>query len=154
MAQQLLMARAHLVPKLDKWDRVPVARQRLLDALVDAKAPNPVVLSGDLHYALGADLKRDFDATSAGSIGAEIVNPAVGSSPPVDATDAFFGKLRSDNPHIKFHSRERGWTLHTVNDKLWRAEFRAVSDPLRAGSAMKTAGVLAVEAGRPGIQPG
>ena len=154
MAQQLLVARAHLVPKLDQWDRVPVARQRLFDALVDAKAPNPVVLSGDLHYAVGADLKRDFDAASAGTIGAEIVNPAVGSNLPVDATDAFFGKLRSDNPHIKFHSRERGWTLHTVSDKLWRAEFRAVSDPLRAGSAMKTAGVLAVEAGRPGIQLG
>ncbi len=154
MAQQILMARAHLVPKPDKWDRVPVARQRLFDALVDAKAPNPVALSGDLHYAVGADLKRDFDAASASPIGTEILNLAVGSNPPADATDAFFGKLKADNPHIKFLSRVRGWTLHTVSDKLWRAEFRAVSDPLRAGSAMKAAGVLSVEAGRPGIQLG
>lgn len=154
MAQQILMTRAHLVPKPDKWDRVPLARQRLFDALADAKAPNPVALSGDLHYAVGADLKRDFDAAASASLGAEILNLAVGSSPPVEATDAFFGKLKADNAHIKFLSRERGWVLHTVSDKLWRAEFRATSDPSRTGSAMKTVGVLAVEAGRPGIQAG
>ena len=78
----------------------------------------------------------------------------VGSNPPVEATDAFFAKLKADNAHIKFLSRERGWVLHTVSDKLWRAEFRAASDPTRAGSAMKTVGVLAVEAGRPGLQLG
>lgn len=154
VAQQILMTRAHLVPKPDKWDRVPLARQRLFDALVDARAPNPVVLSGDLHYAVGADLKRDFDAAAASPIGAEILNLAVGSNAPAEANDAFFGKLKADNAHIKFLSRERGWTLHTVNDTLWRAEFRAASNPLRAGGAMKTAGVLAVEAGRPGIQLG
>lgn len=154
LAQQVLMTRAHPVPRPDKWDRAPAARERLFDTLVDTRAPNPVVLSGDLHYALGADLKRDFDAAAANPIGAEILNLAVGSSPPADATDAFFGRLKADNAHIRFHSRERGWTLHTVSDRLWRAEFRAVSNPMRAGSAMKTAGVLVVQAGRPGIQLG
>ena len=34
---------------MDKWDGYTAARQRLFNRLRETKAPNPVVLSGDVH---------------------------------------------------------------------------------------------------------
>jgi alkaline phosphatase D len=45
---------------MDKWDGYVPARNRLYSRLLETKAPNPIVLSGDVHQHLGADLKRDF----------------------------------------------------------------------------------------------
>ncbi|HEU4459603.1 MAG TPA: alkaline phosphatase D family protein [Methylibium sp.] len=152
LAQQILMAQAHAVPKSDKWDRTPLARQRLMDLLADSRAPNPIVLSGDLHYGVAADLKRDWRNLESPTVGSEILGYAVGSTAPSGASDAFFATLKQENPHIKLASRERGWTRHTVDTKRWRAEFRAVAEPMRAESAVETVAAVSVEAGRPGLR--
>ena len=45
---------------MDKWDGYVASRERLYARLKETKAPNPVVLSGDVHVHYGADLKLDF----------------------------------------------------------------------------------------------
>ena len=45
---------------MDKWDGYVAARQRLYNRLLETHAPNPIVLSGDVHQHYGADLKIDF----------------------------------------------------------------------------------------------
>jgi len=45
---------------MDRWDGYVAARQRLYHRLLETKAPNPIVLSGDVHQHYGADLKMDF----------------------------------------------------------------------------------------------
>ena len=51
---------------MDKWDGYVAARQRLYARLQETKAPNPIVLSGDVHQHYGADLKIDFDEPALG----------------------------------------------------------------------------------------
>src|SRR4029450_13562170 len=45
---------------VDKWDGYAESRNRLFAHLRDAKTPNPIVLSGDVHTHWCADLKVDF----------------------------------------------------------------------------------------------
>src|ERR1044072_9358191 len=40
---------------MDKWEGYVAARQRLYDRLQQTKAPNPVILSDDVHVHYGAD---------------------------------------------------------------------------------------------------
>ncbi|MFC4930923.1 alkaline phosphatase D family protein [Massilia sp. GCM10023247] len=44
----------------DGWDGYPLARRRLLDALVKSGAGNPLVLAGDVHTFYASELRRDF----------------------------------------------------------------------------------------------
>src|SRR5690606_14158197 len=41
---------------VDAWDGYPAARRRLLEILRRSGARNPVILSGDIHSAWGANL--------------------------------------------------------------------------------------------------
>ena len=51
---------------MDKWDGYTAARDRLYARLKETKAPNPIVLSGDVHMHYGADLKMDFRESAFG----------------------------------------------------------------------------------------
>jgi len=154
MGQQILFSQSHLIPKADKWDRAPVARQRLVDAMADGKIANPVVLSGDLHFAVGADIKKNFNDPNSPTIGTEILNLAIASNPPSDATQPFFDKVKTESAHVKYLSRERGWVRHTVNASTWRADVRAIDNPMVENSPMKQAATLSIAAGKPGLQVG
>ena len=62
---------------MDKWDGYVAARQRLYQRLIDTKAPNPIVLSGDVHQHYGADLKMDFTDPRSATVGVEFTNTSV-----------------------------------------------------------------------------
>ena len=62
---------------MDKWDGYVAARQRLYQRLLETHAPNPIVLSGDVHQHYGADLKMDFTDPKSPTVGVEFTNTAV-----------------------------------------------------------------------------
>ena len=81
----------------------------------ETQAPNPIVLSGDVHQHYGADLKMDFtDPRSAD--GRRRVHQLV------DDDDRrrqrrrgrAWEATRADNPHIKYHSNRRGYIACTA----------------------------------------
>ena len=51
--------------------------QRLYARLKETKAPNPIVLSGDVHVHYGADLKLDFANPRSETVGVEFTNTSV-----------------------------------------------------------------------------
>ena len=65
---------------MDKWDGYVAARQRLYERLVETHAPNPIVLSGDVHQHYGADLKIDFTNPRSATVGVEFTNTAVSAT--------------------------------------------------------------------------
>ena len=64
---------------MDKWDGYVASRQRLYARLKETKAPNPIVLSGDVHLHYGADLKMDFANPKSETVGVEFTNTSVTS---------------------------------------------------------------------------
>jgi alkaline phosphatase D len=135
---------------MDKWDGYVASRNRLYARLKEARAPNPVVLSGDVHQHYGSDLKLDFTKPESETIGVEFTNTSLTSGS--DGTDVAGGweRTRSDNPHIKYHSNRRGYIACTATAAQMRADFKILDRVTVRDEPVRVGGSLVVESGRPG----
>jgi len=164
LAQQTLMARFSWRDPLqredpalpggmywtDGWDGYPAARARLLGSVVERKAPNVVVLGGDVHANYVADLKVDYDDARAQVVATEFCGTSITSEgmaqDRVDAALPF-------NPHIRYaRSEERGYMRFTLSADALQAQLRVVDNPLDTASGIRTAARFAVEAGKAGAR--
>ena len=136
----------------DKWDGYQVSRDRLYKQLKDAKTPNPIVLSGDVHNHWGADLKIDFANPKSDTVGVEFTNTSVTSGGDGSEVTPTYEKMRADNPHIAYHSNRRGYIACTATPAAMRADFKILDKVTVRGLPARTGGSLVVEAGRPGAQ--
>jgi alkaline phosphatase D len=130
------------------------ARERLYARLTETGAPNPIVLSGDVHVHYGADLKLDFENPRSETVGVEFTNTSVTSGADGADVSATWDRLRLDNPHIKYHSARRGYIACTATPATMRAEFKVLDRVTVPDAAERTGGSLVVEAGRPGASVG
>jgi alkaline phosphatase D len=135
---------------MDKWDGYTAARARLYARLKETKAPNPIVLSGDVHVHYGADLKMDFTKPESETVGVEFTNTSVSSSGDGADVAANWEQIRRDNPHIKYHSARRGYVACTATPKSMRAEFKVLDKVSVPDAPARVGGALVVEAGRAG----
>jgi alkaline phosphatase D len=135
---------------MDKWDGYVAARARLYDRLVETKAPNPIVLSGDVHQHYGADLKRDFKDAKSPTIGTEFTNTAITTTGDGSEVGSTWELTKADNPHIKFHSNRRGYIACTATPKDMRAEFKILEKVSVPDMPARTGGTLVVHAGHAG----
>jgi len=135
---------------MDKWDGYVAARERLYNRLVETRAPNPIVLSGDVHQHYGADLKLDFTNPRSRTVGVEFTNTAVTTTGDGSDVGTTWDATKADNPHIKFHSNRRGYIACTATPAQMRADFKVVDKVSVADQPVRIAGALVVEAGRPG----
>jgi alkaline phosphatase D len=134
----------------DGWDGYPAARQRLLQAMLAAKARNPVVLGGDVHANYVADLKLDFDDPKAAVVASEFCGTSISSQ---GLLNERVQRTLPQNPHIRLgRSDERGYMLFQLTPERLDAELRSVLQPWDAASEMRVQARFAVEAGRPGAQ--
>jgi alkaline phosphatase D len=135
---------------MDKWDGYVAARQRLYKRLVETKAPNPIVLSGDVHQHYGADLKLDFTNPRSAAIGVEFTNSAISTTGDGSDVSSAWEPTRGDNPHIRYHSNRRGYIACTATP---RADARRIQDP-RQGDSRRHARPRRRSAGRRGRRAG
>jgi alkaline phosphatase D len=159
LAQQTLMARFSwkdpaVEPTYwtDGWDGYAPARNRLLATVRDRHVPGVVVLGGDVHSHYVADLKPDYDDPRSPVVAAEFCGSSITSQsmaqPRVDAARAF-------NPHIRYaRSDPRGYMRFALDARKLEARVRTVDNALDPDSGISTTGQFAVEAGKPGVQPG
>jgi alkaline phosphatase D len=153
-ARNMIRATPNAQFSMDKWDGYPAARQRLYDRLRETRAPNPVVLSGDVHVHYGADLKLDFNNPRSETVGVEFTNTSITSGGDGARVGATWDQIRPDNPHIKYHSARRGYVACTATPALMRADFKVVDRVTIPDSPDRLDGSLVVEAGRPGASVG
>jgi alkaline phosphatase D len=135
---------------MDKWDGYAASRQRLYARLQETKAPNPVVLSGDVHTHWGADLKTDYANPRSATVGVEFTNSSVTSTGDGSDVSPIWNDIKGDNPHIKYHSARRGYIACTATPAQMRAEFKILDRVTVADLPVRTGGSLVVEAGRAG----
>jgi alkaline phosphatase D len=135
---------------MDKWDGYVASRQRLYARLRETKAPNPIVLSGDVHVHYGADLKIDFADARSDTVGVEFTNSSITSGGDGADVASVWEQIRGDNPHIKYHSARRGYIACTASPAAMRADFKVLDKVSVPGAPARIGGSLIVEAGRPG----
>lgn len=140
--------------QMDKWDGYTAARDRLFARIVETRAANPVILSGDVHVHYAADLRRDFTRPESPVIGVELTNSSITSNGDGAEHAADWATLQQHNPHLRFHSARRGYIACTVTPSELRADFQVVDRVTTPGAPERTAGRWVVEAGRPGLVAG
>jgi alkaline phosphatase D len=135
---------------MDKWDGYVASRQRLFARLQETKAPNPIVLSGDVHQHFGADLKMDFTNPRSATVGVEFTNTSITSVGDGSDVSPIWEETRGDNPHIKYHSNRRGYIACTATPSSMRADFKILDKVTVPDLPIRTGGSLLVQAGRSG----
>lgn len=134
----------------DGWAGYPAARDRLLEAIVERRVDNPVVLSGDVHCHYVCDLKRRVDDPAEAVIASEFCGTSISSEGLPQARVAAALPL---NPHVRYgRSDERGYVSLRLGPERCEAALRAISDAADANATVRTAAAYVVEAGRPGPQ--
>jgi alkaline phosphatase D len=156
IAQQTLMAQLNRTPGegqsfwTDGWDGYPAARGRLLQFFAEKRIANPLVIGGDVHMFVVADLKTDFDNPAASAVATEFVGGSITSQ---GASMKQTETWAAGNPHVKFiNSTRRGYATLELSAKRCLARLRAVDDVTDPRSRIRDLAAFAVEDGRPGAQ--
>lgn len=132
----------------DGWDGYPKARQRLIDILRRRKGLNPVILGGDIHSTVVADLHEDPEDPRTPVVASEFCGTSITSQGSLFEDDA---ALRALHPHIRYaNGKARGYLVFELSHQGLRSRLRTV-DERKHDSPVNTAVELSVEAGRPGI---
>jgi alkaline phosphatase D len=156
IAQQTLMAKQTRLTGgeqgywTDGWDGYPKARERLLGFMAERKISNPVVLGGDVHNAIVADLKVNFDNPKSPVMATEFVGTSITSQGPNQKiTEAAL----QNNPHLKFsNGTQRGYTAFDITAKQCTARIRTLSDVKDPEATISTLASFVVNNGKPGAQ--
>jgi alkaline phosphatase D len=134
----------------DGWDGYPRARERLLRSLVERRPSNPVLLGGDVHFAMTANVHAAPDKPESPVVATEFLATSISSQGP----SAFnLRRIVTGNPHIRFaRSSERGYGVLDIDRKELEARLRAVDTVKRNEASISTAATARVESGKPGLQ--
>ncbi|MEJ5989283.1 alkaline phosphatase D family protein [Ramlibacter sp. PS3R-8] len=134
----------------DGWDGYAAARGRLVQALQQQRAANPVLFGGDIHENWVGQVKADYDRPESDSVGVEFCGTSITSR-------AFEpDKLRqrmADNPHfVHADAERRGYGIADFTRGRLQVRLRTLDDVTRRDTAVRTEAAFAVEAGRPVVE--
>jgi len=134
----------------DGWDGYPQARAKLLDTVAQAGLQNVVVLGGDVHMNVAAQLRVQPNDERSPVVASEIVTTSVTSR---GLGEKLLAQIRDSNPDI-LHARsdERGYTLLDIQPEGMRAEFMTTPNPAQAQGVFKAQAQWLVRAGVAGLQ--
>jgi alkaline phosphatase D len=134
----------------DAWDGYPRARERLLSGLADMRLQNALVLGGDVHMNVAAQLRVRPNDERSPIVASEIVTTSVSSR---GMSETLLATIRDNNADIR-HARsdERGYTLLEVRPDGVSVTFRATPHPVLPDSVLRDQARFEVLAGRAGVQ--
>jgi alkaline phosphatase D len=137
---------------VDTWDGYDGERRVVLDTL-GASADNLVVLTGDFHAAVVADLRVDPYDQSLPVVGSEFMASSISSAFFDDnaTVESLVNAALTANPQIRFFDSRRGYTVCEVTPDRWLATYRAVADQFDEASPVEAVSTWAVTAGTPGV---
>ena len=133
----------------DGWDGYPQARAQLLGTVAQAKLQNVVMLGGDVHMNVAAQLRVQPNDERSPVVASEIVTTSITSR---GLGEKLLAQIRDSNPDI-VHARsdERGYTLLEVRPEGISAEFRTTANPALADGVFKAQAKLGIRSGVAGV---
>ncbi|WP_439553250.1 alkaline phosphatase D family protein [Falsiroseomonas sp.] len=155
IAQQTRMARlgGRQTPPVywtDGWDGYQPARARLLSQLAARRRDQgtPLVLGGDIHAFMAAELRPDFDRPETPPCAVEFVATSISSQ-----NNARYALPFPNDPHITFaDASRRGWLSLRLTPRDAVATMMAVDNPLDAASGASPLARFAVAQGLPKLE--
>jgi alkaline phosphatase D len=138
---------------LDQWDGYRVNRRRVIDAFAEHDIANPILLCGDVHTSVVADIQADPEDYDSPVVASEFGGVSITSTFPEDVADLAVAALR-DSPDIKyFDPTRRGYLVCELTPERCTADFSLLETTQRPVSAVAETSSWVVEAGRPGPRP-
>ncbi len=133
----------------DAWDGYPLARERLLAGIQQARLEDVLVLGGDVHMNVAAQLRLRPNDERSPIVASEIVTTSVSSR---GMGERLLASIREHNPDL-CHARadERGYTWLEVRPEGVRASFRATPFPARSDSVLREQAQFLVQSGHAGV---
>nr|WP_296066588.1 alkaline phosphatase D family protein [uncultured Actinoplanes sp.] len=153
LGQQVFFARqfdSTGAANMDAWDGYRASRSRIQQGWRDRAVRNPLVLTGDVHAAWANDLKADYTTANSATIGTELVCTSITSGGDGSASTTI--PNLATNPHLRFYSNRRGYTVTTIGRTQVRADFRSVAKVTEHDAAVTTLKSFVVLDGVPGLQ--
>jgi alkaline phosphatase D len=133
----------------DQWEGYPATRERVARVWRDAKTPNPLVLSGDIHSFAAGDHGDPDNAK------ALIASEFVGGSITSLGKSSTFKPGAALDPHFHYAENEvRGYGRVELTPDRCDVAFRGLADARDPASTIRDLARFTVENGRPGIQSG
>jgi alkaline phosphatase D len=134
----------------DGWDGYPQARARLLSTVAQAGVQNVVMLGGDVHMNVAAQLRVQANDERSPVVAGEFVTTSVTSR---GLGEKLLAQIRDNNPDI-LHARsdERGFTVLDVRPDRVTADFRTTPNPAQANGVFRSQGQWVIRSGVPGVQ--
>ncbi|MFC7326667.1 alkaline phosphatase D family protein [Marinactinospora rubrisoli] len=130
----------------DQWDGFPACRDRVLSAVRQAKIRNFVVLTGDIHRSVAAEIKADFDDPDSRTVGVELVGSSISSDRDGSASDDL-APIWLQNPHVRLYNARRGYLRCEATRESLTADFRILPYVTRPGAGVETLARYTIPAG-------
>ena len=136
----------------DGWDGYPLARERFLQNITDAKLQDVLVLGGDVHMNVAANLRVQPNDDKSPIVASELVTTSITSR---GMGETLASQIRSNNPDIA-HLRpdERGFTWVQITPEGVQSAFKTTANPVQQASAFSTQAQFAVQRGVAGVVKG
>ncbi|TWP45219.1 alkaline phosphatase [Lentzea tibetensis] len=128
---------------LDAWDGYAAARDRVVAGFAPVR--NPVVLTGDVHAAWGAEIKERWDDPASKTAGTELVSTSITAGGDGSEEYPETPSWLAENPHVKYFNNRRGYVLTRFSAGELRADFRGVEYVSRPGSPVSTKASFVIE---------
>lgn len=147
-------------PDYDQWDGYPQERRELLRAIGELEVPNVVVLSGDVHVGLAAELAEDPHMPP---VAVEFVNTSLSSQnlddkmgwAPRSESLAIEKVLLDGMPHLHYLDLDsHGYAIVEVDRDQLRFEWWTVDDLATRSPGQVRSASMAVRHGEPRLVPG
>ncbi|MCC2674278.1 MAG: phoD [Ramlibacter sp.] len=134
----------------DGWDGYPAARARLVGALQQSRASNPVLFGGDVHENWVGHVKADYERPESANVGVEFCGTSITSRP---FQPERLRERMADNPHfVHADAQRRGYGVADFTRDRLQVRLRTLEDVTRADTAVRTEASFFVEAGRPLVE--
>jgi alkaline phosphatase D len=134
----------------DGWDGYPAARNRVIADLKRHRVANPLIVGGDVHANLIADVRQDANRSDSPVVASEFCGTSLTSQG--WASGAFDTRLE-ESPHVHYaDGTRRGYIAFELDHRNCQAQLRALISEKKPGSEIETVASFRVSAGKPGIE--
>jgi alkaline phosphatase D len=136
----------------DGWDGYPLARERFLQNIGDAKLQDVLVLGGDVHMNVAAHLRVKPNEEQSPVVASEFTTTSITSR---GMGETLAAQIRSNNPDIA-HLRpdERGFTLLHITPESVQSEFKTTANPVKMDAVFSAQARFTVQRGVAGVVKG
>lgn len=134
----------------DGWDGYPATREHVLGSIEAHRVRNPLILGGDIHAAVIADVHSNPDKLESPVLAAEFCGTSIASQ---GWSEAMFNPRIPQNPHVKYgNTTKRGYLAFELGKHGCDARLRVLDNEKRHDSGIATLASFRVEDGKPGVE--